>query len=276
MADITIVTHEGAPGGLPDDRLLAEAFARQGAQARFAVWSDAAVDWSAAPRAVIRSTWDYFNRTAEWFDWITRAGASTDVANGWPIIRWNSDKRYLGELAAAGVSCVPTKFAAAGDRLEPIIAREGWVDLIIKPAIAGGAKGARRFAAHDRDAAQAHLDALTTDCVALIQPFMAAVETSEERSLVFIDGGFSHAWRKPAFNNIPRDYAPHHPSTEEMALARQAIGAVGAPLAYARADMIAGYEGPMLMELELIEPDLGLRLNPLAADALAAACLANR
>jgi glutathione synthase/RimK-type ligase-like ATP-grasp enzyme len=274
MPDILIVTYEKAPDGLPDDRILIDAFARRGAHAQCAVWSDESVDWTASPRAVIRSTWDYFNRTAEWFRWIERAGAVTRVANGWPIIRWNSDKRYLGDLASAGVSCVPTHFAEAGASLGPILNERGWRDLIVKPAIAGGAKGAKRFAANDHINAQAHLDALTSEGAALIQPFMAAVETSEERSLVFIGGGFSHAWRKPPFNNLPRDYAPHHPSADEMALAGRAIAAVGAPLVYARADMIDSDEGPMLMELELIEPDLGLRLNLPAADALAAACLA--
>lgn len=34
------------------------------------------------------------------------------VQNPLPLIRWNLDKRYLGELEARGVTVIPTTYAA--------------------------------------------------------------------------------------------------------------------------------------------------------------------
>lgn len=56
-------------------------------------------------------------------------------------------------------------------------------------------------------------------------------------------------------------------------MAQQVLAAAPELPLYARVDLIPDAGGALLMELELIEPDMALRLMPVAAERLALACL---
>jgi hypothetical protein len=277
--DVTLAIHRGLPDGTTDDRLLADALIAAGARLRLAAWNDSGVDWRDAGRIAIRSTWDYHLQPHAWFAWLEAIEPVTPVVNPVHVLRWNSHKRYLRDLERAGVPTVPTLLVEAGEACDAAaaVAARRWSDIVIKPAIGASAKGAERFVA-DAVAArgQAHLDALLADGDALIQPFQPAVDDERERSVVVIDGVISHAFTKPAFMQGVGDgmgETLHVPSAEERTLAERAVAAAPGPVAYARVDMVPTPDGPRLMELELIEPDLGLRLFPPAIGALARAIL---
>lgn len=277
--DVTIATHSAMPNGSADDRLLAEAFSAAGASVRLAVWSDAGVDWATVPRTVIRSTWDYHLQPAAWFDWLASTSRVTRLINDADTVRWNSDKRYLLDLEAAGVAVVPTLHVAR-DRPVDVAracAERGWIDVVIKPAIGASAKGAERFAGDAiTGAGQAHLEGLLAGGDGLIQPFQPAVQDARERSLVYIGGVFSHAFTKPPFLRGTGDGLGemlHEASAAERFLADRALRAAPGQTVYARIDLVPTPDGPRLMELELIEPDLGLRLHPPSIDALVRAIL---
>ena len=278
--DVTLVGHEGAPTGAPDDMLLGDALRRCGVSARFAVWDDPAVDWAASPLTVIRSTWDYHRKAEQWLAWVGAASSVTSLLNPPSVLRWNTDKHYLADLSVRGIACVPTAFVEShGDATLAAIADERqWHDIIVKPAVAASAAGARRFKGGEiASNGEAHLLELLPRGAALVQPYMAAVELERERSLVFVAGRFVHAFTKPPFNTDATGgaiIAPHEPSASEMELAHATMAAAPGRLLYARTDIVPTSDGPMLMELELIEPDLGLRRCPAAYDALAEACAA--
>jgi hypothetical protein len=103
------------------------------------------------------------------------------------------------------------------------------------------------------------------------------VNDARERSLVYIGGAFSHAFTKPPFLRGVGDglgEERHEPSAAERLLAEHALEAAPGAVTYARVDVVPTPEGPRLMELELIEPDLCLRLAPDSVAALAGAILA--
>ncbi len=272
---VALVTHAALPGGAPDDRLLAAALAREGVAVRFAVWSDDRLDWSASALTLVRSTWDYHRQPQAWRRWLAGTAAATRLLNPPELLAWNTDKRYLRELGRARIPCVPTCFVDAAD--VPAALALPWDDLIVKPAVAASASGVRRFTGTlQREAAASYAGQLAARGGVLVQPYLPAVETARERSLVFIDGQFSHAFSKPAFNtNADGSTAvqPHRPSAAELAVARRVMAALPVPAFYARVDLVPGDDGPLLMEAELIEPDLGLRLNDAAAVRLAQACM---
>ena len=54
-----------------------------------------------------------------------------------------------------------------------------------------------------------------------------------------------------------------------MRLARQSLNAVGCEVAYARVDLVVTNKGPVLMELELIEPQLFIDFVPEGREKLA-------
>jgi hypothetical protein len=84
----------------PDDELLLGPLTERGIQAEAAVWDDPAVDWAAFDLAVIRSTWDYHGKLGDFLAWVRRVPR---LANPATAVEWNTDKRYLRELAAAGI-----------------------------------------------------------------------------------------------------------------------------------------------------------------------------
>jgi glutathione synthase/RimK-type ligase-like ATP-grasp enzyme len=233
------------------------------------VWNDPTADWAGYDAVWIRSTWDYTERYAAFLDWLDVVEAATDVWNPAPVMRWNSHKSYLLDLAERGVDVVPTTLVREGDTLvlDRILDEQGWTDAVVKPAVSVGAIGASRV--HRVDAAgwtpEPHLGDL------LVQPLMAGVAEGET-SMIAIDGQVTHAVRKiPEAGDfrVHVEYGGrevvHQPEPAELELAARALEAVGRPLLYARVDCVATEEGPRLMELELIEPSLFLPLAPPAA-----------
>jgi glutathione synthase/RimK-type ligase-like ATP-grasp enzyme len=98
---------------------------------------------------------------------------------------------------------------------------------------------------------------------------------------MFVDGAFTHAVRKrpaPGDFRVQRDFGgriePLVPPPGLRAFADGVLAAVAHAWIYARVDVVDTARGPVLMELELIEPDLFLALAPEAAERLASALLA--
>jgi glutathione synthase/RimK-type ligase-like ATP-grasp enzyme len=248
-------------------------------------WEDQ-IDWSAYDLVLLRSTWNYTEHLGEFLTWAQSVAAVTRLLNPIEVVRWNTDKRYLGDLAAAGIPVVPTHFVESGD---PVTADAVAGKVVVKPTVGAGSKGAKLFHS-DPDGALAHLaELLDQGKVAMIQPYLDNVDTDGETALVFVSGEFSHAARKAAI--LSRDmswstgiYAdekvvPTVASTAERKLADQILAALpgivpaAADLAYARVDLLPTPDGPVVLELELTEPSLFLGLDP-AAPARAAAAFA--
>ena len=96
--------------------LLLAALEEAGLAATVAVWDDPAVDWEAFDAVLVRSTWDYPLRRDAFVRWVRRCRRTVNPAD---VLVWNTDKRYLLDLAAAGVPVVPTAFVPPGAALEP-------------------------------------------------------------------------------------------------------------------------------------------------------------
>ena len=117
MTSIALATCAVLPDLAADDRPLLAGLRAAGADARAVVWDDPEVDWSAFDLVVLRSTWDYAKRRDEFLAWAERAAHVTRFANPYPVVRWNSDKHYLLQLAEAGVAVVPTQWLEPERRL---------------------------------------------------------------------------------------------------------------------------------------------------------------
>ncbi|MFD6414837.1 RimK family alpha-L-glutamate ligase [Streptomyces sp. NPDC060194] len=292
MPRIALVTCRPGPDVSVDRDLplLVRELAKGGAaEAVVAYWDDPAVDWAGFDLAVLRSTWDYSWRRDEFLDWAVRCAAVTRLANPLPVVRWNSDKRYLGDLARAGVPTVPTAYRAPGDAPD---LPEG--DFVVKPTSGAGARYAARYRAAEHAPALRQLERMHAEgLTAMVQPYVTGIDTSGERALVFFGGRFLHAIRKGAVltAGVPFDARKNaHPSPEpwqpteaEQAVAERALAVVpGGPghLLYARVDLVDGDDGqPRVMELELVEPNLFLTAAhpgsaPLIAEAVLTAAAA--
>jgi len=266
----------------PETPLLAAALAADGYEVDVRDWRDPSVDWSMARVTVIRSPWDYVDRLDEFLEWAARVNESTELWNPLELVRWNTHKAYLLDLAARGAPVVPTVVLLGGSAasLHGIGDARGWNTVVVKPAVASGGKGARRAEVGDPDA-QRHLDELLAQGDVLVQQFASAVEHEGEWSVVLVDGEVAHAVRKwPAAGDyrVQYEWGGHSevaaPSASLSELATRVYDVLPAPALYARIDVVSISGGWHVMEVEVTEPALWLDDAPattrLLADAIEA------
>ncbi|HEV2083414.1 MAG TPA: transporter [Brevundimonas sp.] len=190
------------------------------------------------------------------------------------VLGWNSDKSYLGRLADRGVPIPPTIWTDAPTRsdVDSAFDRFGTDQVVVKPRVSGGAWKTLRLSRGQP---------LTgaPDGPSLIQPYLPSIVTDGETSLLFFGRRFSHAVRKTP---VPGDfriqvqfggrYESVAPPPEALALAEAVLAGIDEDLLYARIDLARDADGGwLLMEAELIEPDLYLAQAPDGGAAFARA-----
>jgi glutathione synthase/RimK-type ligase-like ATP-grasp enzyme len=269
---VTLITSSVLPKLDRDSGLIVAELSKLGLDAEVCAW-DAPVDWTMRPLVVLVTPWDYVGRHDEFFRWVRRVDHETRLLNPRAVLEWNSHKGYLVELAERGVPVVPTRLIRQGatDGIEAAAFPEEYGELVVKPAVGSGARGAMKGR---RDSAELrrHLAALVESGDALVQPFIPSVKEQGEVSLLYFGGRFSHALRKrPAAGDyrVQDHYGgtmhDHAPSEQERAVAEAALRVTPKPTFYARVDLVEIDGAPSIMELEVIEPELFLRLAPDAA-----------
>jgi hypothetical protein len=284
VRQLLLATCSAFADGDPDDRLLLDPLAASNVDASFAVWDDPGVDWTACP-VVLRSTWDYPARRGDFLRW---AGSVPQLYNPIELVEWNSDKVYLADLERGGVPVTPTTVALPGQDVPLPDDHE----FVVKPSVGAGSRGVGRFRPAATAAAQQHVQALQdAGRTVLVQPYVADIDQHGETALIYLAGAFSHAIRKGAM--LPDDtthelndpgavfveetVAARTASAAEVAVGDQAVAYVcerfGIVPLYARVDVLPAPSGPVVIELELIEPSLFLGHGGDAVDRFAA-CLA--
>ena len=293
---VALVTARAARGLDEDQPPLEVALQAAGATVAIADWDDPAVDWPAFDLALLRSTWDYTERRLEFLAWAERVSGLTRLANPAPVVRWNTDKHYLAELAGGGVPTVPSTFIEPGQNeaaiLERFIATLETQEWVVKPAVGAGSKDTGRYRRSARVAAAAHAKRLLkAGRSVLLQPYLERVDEHGETALIFFAGRFSHAIRKgpmlpppaagPATGGaaaaankalfVSEQITPRTAADDELRVAAAALRAMPFKLPlYARVDLIRDAAGaPVVLELELTEPSLFFAHAVGAADRFA-------
>ena len=281
MPRIALATYATLPNLNDDDRELIPALGELGVTATPAVWDSRDERWEEFDAVMVRSCWNYHHQPTEFLAWIDRlTSAGVVVFNPGAVMRWNSHKGYLRDLAARGVATVPTRWLAQGERadLDELLTTAAWRDAVVKPAISASATGTWRTSAASAGADQARLDDALRGGDLMVQPFVGEVRDPGEWSLMFFAGRFSHAvLKRPATGDYRVQWEfggsaeSRTPAPALIADAERALAAVpGQPL-YARVDGVARDGGLLLMELELIEPHLFFGWDARAATRLAKA-----
>lgn len=290
MSRLALVTAIASAGQDDDLSPLLDACLARGLHAEIRAWDDPSVAWARYDAVLLRSPWDYTERYAEFLDWCERVDAASRLLNPWPVLRWNSDKRYLADLAARGVPVVATAFVEPD--MDPLPALQEFLaahadaeEFVVKPTVSAGSRDTQRYVRAQEFAAANHLARLLDEGrSAMLQPYLSAVDRDGETALIHFNGVFSHAIRKGAM--LQREDALNLRAVErinareagddERTVALHALNATGArldleePLAYARVDLIRDAQGqPQLLELELCEPSLFFAHAPGSAERFA-------
>lgn len=285
-AAVALLTAAKAAPRDTDLPLLVEALAERGVVPAVVDWHDRSHRWAGHELVVVRSTWDYTDHLDAFLATVAAVAAVTALANPVEVIAANVDKRYLRRLAARGVPVVPTTVVEVGERLAPPAG-----PFVVKPVVSAGARDTERYEPGEVEAAVEHVAALhAAGRAALVQPYVTGVDERGESGLVYLADELSHGFRKgpllgpeaPFVEGLYRQeqIEPRVPSDAERSVAEAVLDAVGAlhprasrrDLLYARVDLVPGPDGPMLMELELVEPSLFLDTSEAgparAADAI--------
>jgi glutathione synthase/RimK-type ligase-like ATP-grasp enzyme len=288
LLKIALVTYSGLPGLSAGDRLLQGELQRQGVEVVAPLWDDPAIRWSEFDSVVIRSCWDYHLRLAEFLAWVERLETQrVALWNPASLIRMNAHKAYLRAFESAGIPVVPTAWVEARSRksLGEILGEREWTEAVVKPAVSASATGTWRVSwegARSTEVAE-RFGSMARAGDLLVQRFLPEIASIGEWSFVFLAGEFSHAVLKaPA----PGDFrvqaelggraVAQEPSASLIAQAKAVARVVPEPWLYARVDGVEVGGRLLLMEVELIEPELFLEFHPEAAARMARGLLRMR
>jgi glutathione synthase/RimK-type ligase-like ATP-grasp enzyme len=255
-----------------------DAMAALGLDATTKVWTDPHVRWDEFDLVVANGCWDNIHRPADFLAWVDLvADTGVPLVNSPATLRWNIDKRYLGDLEVAGVPTVPTTWVGAGQVAAAARVELPEGEVVVKPAVSGGGFRTARYVAAEHDRARAHVaDLVAAGATAMIQPYQSSVDDGGEVGVVALGGMVSHAISKgPMIRRGAgaRDtlvgnevIGPASPDAAQLGVAVQALAAaevVHGPTAYARIDLVRLEDGrPAVLELELLDPALFFEHDP--------------
>lgn len=261
-----------------DDQPLADALAALGYRVEPEPWTeiDPATTLGAEP-VILRSTWDYHRVPTMFTAWLEAiADSGRTLFNPADIALGNIDKIYLQRLEAAGIAIPRSRWIEKPDAeaIDAVLREERWEQAVLKPRI--GATAHATFLVAPGSCPPDEELAPARACGALIQEFIPEIRDRGEVSMVYAGGVFSHAVLRRATDGdfrVQQDFGgvveAIAPSSRLVAFGDAVMAHVPPSCLYARVDAVVGARGPLLMELELIEPELYFSVVPGSAGRMA-------
>lgn len=259
-----------------EDVLLLDFLKEKGMDIHREVWTNPSVNWAEYDLILIKAPWDYHENITAFYSWLDKLKSlSIPLLNPYKIIKWNSDKHYLLDIAIAGLNIITTLFLEKNAKLQPeyLFRQLNSEKLIVKPCISAGAKNTFVLTPENFSIHQNKIEDLLKNEALLVQPFIQEVETDGEWSFIFLDGKFSHSVLKKPRSG---DFRVQHTfggtihlnkiEEEHIKTAKSFVDRFAKGCLYARVDGVLVNNEFLLMELELIEPFLFLSYNPLGFD----------
>lgn len=264
---------------LKEDGLLIEALNNLGLKTIKKDWNDSKFNWNSTKTAVFRSTWDYFDKFSIFQNWLSQVQNKCALINSYEQIKWNLDKHYLQDLKNWGLPIPKSVFInkMSSTKLKDIATNMEWNHIVVKPTISGAAKNTFQLKDQEIENFQTKWIHLTNKEDFIVQEFQKNIIKSGEVAVMLFGGKYSHAVLKKAKKGdfrVQDDFGGTvetiTPSKEIIDLAEKAIKKLKPTPLYCRVDVIINNQNKaVIIELELIEPELWFRFKITAADKLA-------
>lgn len=252
------------------DDLLIPFFAKAGWQVSTVPWREHS-DWDQFDAVIVRSPWDYQQSPQAFLACLRDIDASRAyLDNPLPLMEWNLHKIYLKDMAAKGITTLPTRWET-GYNLSAL--KESFIDfdtdtLIVKPVLSANADDTFRLSFEEATREEDALCQLYAGRDVMIQPFVEEVLIEGEYSLFYFGGEYSHAILKTPKSGDFRVQEEHggalqpvNPDVTMLKVCTFALQAMPTDSLYARVDLIRYQDSWAVMELELIEPSLYFNLD---------------
>lgn len=257
-----------------DDEHAVQPMAELGWQVSTIPWRQTAIPWKDFDAVVIRSTWDYWNDIPGFLDVLAFIDSQTELANPMPLVHWNLAKTYMQDLEKNGVAIVPTLWPGKPrvSHLEECFEHLGLDELVIKPVIGANGDDTYRISRSDTPDRLEQIVEHFRCKDAMVQPFMPHILSEGEYSLFYFNGELSHTILKTPAESEFRSQEEHgseirpvQPEDLLMQSGKLAIENISPGPLYARVDFVRDERGGFrVMEMELIEPSMYLRMDDAA------------
>ncbi|ADQ19161.1 hypothetical protein Lbys_3513 [Leadbetterella byssophila DSM 17132] len=226
------------------------------------VWDNPNIQWTHYKAVILKAPWDYHEKYSKFISWLDQLqNLGIPVWNEVDIVKWNSDKHYLADIAQKGLPVIPTRYIHQLDEVT-----ESWFEgsdkWVIKPCISAGAKNTLLFEVAQWPEIASHLESWLKEEPYMLQPYVKEIQ-SGEWSLLYFGGKYSHSLLKTPKD---ADFRVQHylggkvdyrtASSNLIQQAQRYIDTFASNTLYARVDGVLINEVFHLMELELIEPYL--------------------
>jgi glutathione synthase/RimK-type ligase-like ATP-grasp enzyme len=272
---------------------LKEALEKRGIESSIVYWEDTQVDWPTADLSISRTTSSYLFNPDKFFKWANKVEETSTLWNPSIIMEWNHHKRYIMELQELGIP-VPETILIPKNTDKPfenILNEIPWDDFVLKPCIGAGSIGLERFTRNSSNLKE-HFMNLNRNgfytiyprlgrldfqpCDTLVQPYLQEIIQNGEASLIYYGGEFSHSVIKYVktgdFRAHPgwgAEVLLYDALPEEVEVGHKVLDVVGYPTEYARLDMMPSKDGPMVIEVELIDPMMFFDHQPSTVESYA-------
>jgi glutathione synthase/RimK-type ligase-like ATP-grasp enzyme len=275
MKRICLLSCENAKHGASDDAHLVNVLKQNHFEVESIPWRSFYDKKQKFDLVIFRTTWDYYFHLDEFKRFIKKLHTEFKVINSIDTIFWNMDKKYLLDLKQKGVPVVPTQTINDIIDLEKLDFSQ-FNQWIIKPSISASAYQTYLWEANQIKKNKDQIIQILKTSSVLIQPFIQSVKDHGEISLIYFKDHkeihFSHSLLKTPKKNDFRVQSEHggevleyHASAKQMEVAHHALKQLPYSWNYARVDLVDYETNPLVMEIELIEPELFFRMQESAA-----------
>lgn len=230
------------------------------------IWNDKNVDWNSFNVAIVKSPWDYHNHLSEFLNWLHELeNLNVKVLNPVEIIQWNSDKKYLKDIAKKGLPVIAAEYLDKGSAFDSRFFDLFNTDqLVVKPCISAGAQNTVIVNKDNLNERIEEIGQLLKAEDYIVQPFVKEIKNGEW-SFLFFNSQYSHCSLKTPKKDDFRVQHYHggtisYPTPNPLHIEQAGTYLKSLPQStlYARVDGVIVNNSFELMELELIEPYLFL------------------
>jgi hypothetical protein len=245
-------------------------------------WRGPEVAWRDYDAVYVGTPWDYpedVGRFIRLLEHIDRSGPV--LVNDVELVRWGLAKTYLLDLETRGAEIVPSLWydTMSAGRLSSCFDDLASERIVIKPVVSTNATDTFLVGRGQASDMEPRLLSRFEDRAFVAQPFIENIQAEGEFSLFYLGGDYSHAIRKVPRVQDFRVQEEHgasilsvEPEAALIACADGILQLVDPLPVYARCDLVRGPDGRfLLMELELVEPSMYLRMDAGAPQRFAGA-----